>query len=191
MRLCTFDTELLYDLLLQKTLASNSPISVSSSLFFAVAAGSALPVAACLVLLLSSSWFSVVLLRCSSSCLSCLCPLLVRHRSPEVRPCEFCISASSPSFCSVLRTLAGTAQSIFRENPRKIDWKKIMRAAASQRWGYVRIIAGTIIGGIIGFYFMHRMENNYKEKMNERLRNYEAELKRKKQERLDEFDESS
>ncbi|RYR67871.1 hypothetical protein Ahy_A03g014325 [Arachis hypogaea] len=29
------------------------------------------------------------------------------------------------------------------------------------------------------------------EKMNERLRNYEAELKRKKQERLDEFDESS
>ncbi|XP_020974423.1 uncharacterized protein LOC107632955 [Arachis ipaensis] len=94
-------------------------------------------------------------------------------------------------YSSVLRTLAGTAQSISRENPRKIDWKKIMRAAASQRWGYVRIIAGTIIGGIIGFYFMHRMENNYKEKMNERLRNYEAELKRKKQERLDEFDESS
>ncbi|XP_061366488.1 uncharacterized protein LOC133309705 [Gastrolobium bilobum] len=62
---------------------------------------------------------------------------------------------------------------------------------ASQKWGYIRIISGTILGGILGFYVMHRAEINYKEKMNERLRNYEAELKRKKQEKLNEFEESS
>ncbi|MED6107936.1 hypothetical protein PIB30_018777 [Stylosanthes scabra] len=95
-------------------------------------------------------------------------------------------------YSPVLRTFAATAQSIFPEIPtRKINRKKTMRAAASQRWGYVRIISGTIIGGIIGFYYMHHLENNYKEKMNERLRNYEAELKRNKEERMNEFDESS
>ncbi|CAJ1939302.1 unnamed protein product [Sphenostylis stenocarpa] len=62
---------------------------------------------------------------------------------------------------------------------------------ASQKWGYIRIMTGTILGGILGFYVMHRLESNYKERMNESLRNYEAELRRKKDERLNEFDESS
>ncbi|KAI4341490.1 hypothetical protein MLD38_026209 [Melastoma candidum] len=31
----------------------------------------------------------------------------------------------------------------------------------SQRWGYVRIITGTILGGILGFYVMHRVEVSY------------------------------
>ncbi|KAG2409131.1 uncharacterized protein LOC124841264 [Vigna umbellata] len=61
----------------------------------------------------------------------------------------------------------------------------------SQKWGYIRIMAGTILGGILGFYVMHRVESNYKERMNERLRNYEAELRRKKDERLNDLEESS
>ncbi|XP_004494743.1 uncharacterized protein [Cicer arietinum] len=60
----------------------------------------------------------------------------------------------------------------------------------SQRWGYIRIMSGTIFGGILGFYVMHSVETSYKEKMNERLRNYEAELKRKREEKLNEFQES-
>jgi len=95
--------------------------------------------------------------------------------------------------------------------------------APSQRWGYIRIMSGTIIGGILGFYVMHRMEIRYKvqlnnlkplcffmlkilhfwclkcgfvlccrlqEKMNERLRKYEDELKRKmkREETLNEFE---
>ncbi|KAH1075637.1 hypothetical protein J1N35_027965 [Gossypium stocksii] len=32
----------------------------------------------------------------------------------------------------------------------------------SVQWGYVRIITGTIFGGILGFYVMHRVELNYK-----------------------------
>nr|KYP49292.1 hypothetical protein KK1_028929 [Cajanus cajan] len=32
----------------------------------------------------------------------------------------------------------------------------------SQKWGYIRIITGTIVGGILGFYVMHRVETNYK-----------------------------
>ncbi|XP_020233260.1 uncharacterized protein LOC109813479 [Cajanus cajan] len=64
-----------------------------------------------------------------------------------------------------------------------------MMRPGSQKWGYIRIITGTIVGGILGFYVMHRVETNYKEKMNERLRIYEAELKRKKEERLNEFEE--
>ncbi|KAL2321230.1 hypothetical protein Fmac_030199 [Flemingia macrophylla] len=91
-----------------------------------------------------------------------------------------------------------------------------MLRPGSHKWGYIRIITGTILGGILGFYVMHRLETNYKvsipslsplsfllapqllhlplqiyEKMNERLRIYEAELKRKKEERLNEFEESS
>ncbi|XP_058738690.1 uncharacterized protein LOC131610687 [Vicia villosa] len=58
----------------------------------------------------------------------------------------------------------------------------------SQRWGYIRIMSGTIFGGILGFYVMHRVEISYKEKMNERLRNYEAELKRKREVKLNEFE---
>lgn len=90
---------------------------------------------------------------------------------------------------------------------------------ASPRWGYVRIIAGTVIGGIVGFYVMHRVEISYKvkipffgsvnrrfsalfvrllrkiglenlqEKMKERLRKYESEMKRK-QKQLNELDDS-
>ncbi|KAJ0578006.1 hypothetical protein HanPI659440_Chr05g0208891 [Helianthus annuus] len=51
----------------------------------------------------------------------------------------------------------------------------------SVAWGYVRIMAGTIVGGGLGFYVMHRLEISYKEKWDERLRNYEQELNRKKQ----------
>ncbi|OMO91950.1 hypothetical protein CCACVL1_06948 [Corchorus capsularis] len=29
-------------------------------------------------------------------------------------------------------------------------------------WGYVRIITGTIAGGILGFYVLHRVQVNYK-----------------------------
>lgn len=32
----------------------------------------------------------------------------------------------------------------------------------SQKWGYIRIIAGTILGGVLGFYVMHRVEVGYK-----------------------------
>ncbi|KAG4400944.1 hypothetical protein AAZX31_07G156300 [Glycine max] len=38
-----------------------------------------------------------------------------------------------------------------------------MMRTASQKWGYIRIMAGTIFGGILGFYVMHRLETNYKE----------------------------
>ncbi|KAK7251590.1 hypothetical protein RIF29_34918 [Crotalaria pallida] len=63
----------------------------------------------------------------------------------------------------------------------------------SQKWGYIRIISGTIVGGILGFYVMHRLETGYKEKMNERLRIYEAELNKKKQQqqKFKEFEETS
>ncbi|XP_027941007.1 uncharacterized protein LOC114194794 [Vigna unguiculata] len=93
------------------------------------------------------------------------------------------------------------------EPPSDCDWRTIPTATTttnteikseetimrpvSQKWGYIRIMAGTILGGILGFYVMHRVESNYKERMNERLRNYEAELRRKKDERLNEFEESS
>ncbi|XP_075660961.1 uncharacterized protein LOC142630795 [Castanea sativa] len=57
----------------------------------------------------------------------------------------------------------------------------------SRKWAYVRIITGTILGGVLGFYAMHRLEISYKEKMNERLKKYEAELKnRQKMEELEE-----
>ncbi|XP_062112012.1 uncharacterized protein LOC133823345 [Humulus lupulus] len=51
----------------------------------------------------------------------------------------------------------------------------------SQNWGYVRIIAGTIFGGALGFYVMDRVEKSYKEKMNDRLRKYERELKKREE----------
>lgn len=61
-------------------------------------------------------------------------------------------------------------------------------ALNSQRWGYVRIITGTILGGVLGFFVMHRVEVSYKEKMKERLREYEKELKKK--EELKQLEES-
>ncbi|KAL7601431.1 hypothetical protein Lser_V15G21738 [Lactuca serriola] len=51
----------------------------------------------------------------------------------------------------------------------------------SMAWGYIRIMAGTIVGGGAGFYVMHRLEISYKEKWDERLRNYEEQLNKKKQ----------
>ncbi|KAK6925227.1 hypothetical protein RJ641_009553 [Dillenia turbinata] len=45
----------------------------------------------------------------------------------------------------------------------------------SVKWGYIRIITGTIGGGILGFYVMHRVETNYRAKMQERLIQYQNE----------------
>ncbi|GAB2255152.1 hypothetical protein Droror1_Dr00008930 [Drosera rotundifolia] len=50
-----------------------------------------------------------------------------------------------------------------------------MRAVQSQRWAYVRIISGTILGGMLGFYLMHRAELSYKAIWDERLRKYQEE----------------
>uniref|UniRef100_A0A2P2QP27 Uncharacterized protein n=1 Tax=Rhizophora mucronata TaxID=61149 RepID=A0A2P2QP27_RHIMU len=61
-------------------------------------------------------------------------------------------------------------------------------ALNSQKWGYVRIITGTILGGVLGFYVMHRLEVSYKEKMKERLREYEEELRKK--EKLNHLEDS-
>ncbi|KAJ9174076.1 hypothetical protein P3X46_017146 [Hevea brasiliensis] len=61
-------------------------------------------------------------------------------------------------------------------------------ALDSLKWGYIRIITGTILGGILGFYVMHRVEVAYKEKMNERLKQYESELKEK--EKLNQLEDS-
>ncbi|KAJ8752730.1 hypothetical protein K2173_007040 [Erythroxylum novogranatense] len=61
-------------------------------------------------------------------------------------------------------------------------------ALNSQKWGYVRIITGTIFGGVLGFYVMHRVEVSYKEKMKERLRQYERDLKEK--EKLNKLEDS-
>lgn len=35
-------------------------------------------------------------------------------------------------------------------------------ALSSMTWGYARIIAGTLLGGTLGFYVMHRVEVSYK-----------------------------
>lgn len=40
----------------------------------------------------------------------------------------------------------------------------------------MRVMAGTILGGVLGFYVMHRVETSYKARMEERLRRYEAHL---------------
>ncbi|KAM0855704.1 hypothetical protein ACQ4PT_049594 [Festuca glaucescens] len=37
-----------------------------------------------------------------------------------------------------------------------------MALPGSRRWAYVRIMAGTILGGGLGFYVMHRIETSYK-----------------------------
>ncbi|XP_024020243.1 uncharacterized protein LOC21395869 [Morus notabilis] len=63
-----------------------------------------------------------------------------------------------------------------------------MAVLRSQKWGYVRIIVGTILGGILGFYVMDRVDKSYKEKMNEELKRYEAELK--KREKKNQLEES-
>lgn len=37
-----------------------------------------------------------------------------------------------------------------------------MAPPGSRRWAYVRVMAGTILGGVLGFYVMHRIETSYK-----------------------------
>ncbi|XAR63862.1 hypothetical protein NMG60_11023994 [Bertholletia excelsa] len=59
----------------------------------------------------------------------------------------------------------------------------------SPKWGYFRIITGTILGGIVGFYVMHQVELSYKKKWDERLKKYEEELNRKKM-KANELEES-
>ncbi|RLM55799.1 hypothetical protein C2845_PM10G16310 [Panicum miliaceum] len=60
-----------------------------------------------------------------------------------------------------------------------------MAPPGSRRWAYVRVMAGTILGGALGFYVMHRVETSYKAarpispcpaRMEERLRRYEAHM---------------
>ncbi|XP_020593077.1 uncharacterized protein LOC110033443 isoform X2 [Phalaenopsis equestris] len=52
----------------------------------------------------------------------------------------------------------------------------------SQRWAYIRIVTGTILGGVLGFYVMHRVEMGYKERRTEEIRRYQNEMKRRQQE---------
>jgi hypothetical protein len=37
-----------------------------------------------------------------------------------------------------------------------------MAPPGSRRWAYVRVMSGTILGGVLGFYVMHRVETSYK-----------------------------
>ncbi|RWW05181.1 hypothetical protein GW17_00031563 [Ensete ventricosum] len=80
---------------------------------------------------------------------------------------------------------------------------------ASTRWASIRITIGTLLGGVLGFYVMHRVEINYKvpspppsapsslcpkltnahscytqEKMKERLAMCEQEMEIKEQQRV-------
>ncbi|EOA31825.1 hypothetical protein CARUB_v10015049mg [Capsella rubella] len=65
-------------------------------------------------------------------------------------------------------------------------------ALSSLTWGYARIIAGTLLGGTLGFYVMHRIEVSYKMKMEEALKQYEKEmLRRQEEEKLSLVDEDS
>ncbi|PKA58031.1 hypothetical protein AXF42_Ash020793 [Apostasia shenzhenica] len=52
----------------------------------------------------------------------------------------------------------------------------------SRRWAYVRIMTGTILGGVFGFYVMHRVESSYKERRKEELKKYEKEMERRQKE---------
>lgn len=40
----------------------------------------------------------------------------------------------------------------------------------------MRVMSGTILGGVLGFYVMHRVEASYKARMEERLQRYEAHM---------------
>ncbi|XP_020082471.1 uncharacterized protein LOC109706078 [Ananas comosus] len=60
----------------------------------------------------------------------------------------------------------------------------------SYKWAYIRIITGTILGGVLGFYVMHRVEKSYKEKMKERLAKYENELKKREQQQQKQKDQT-
>jgi hypothetical protein len=59
-------------------------------------------------------------------------------------------------------------------------------------WGYARIIAGTLLGGALGFYVMHRIEVSYKMRMEEALNQYEKDMqKRQEEENLIQINEES
>ena len=47
-------------------------------------------------------------------------------------------------------------------NQRKEKKKAEEMALSSMTWAYARIIAGTLLGGTLGFYVMHRVEVSYK-----------------------------
>lgn len=47
------------------------------------------------------------------------------------------------------------------ENP-PVPGKWPEEMVGSQKWAYIRIITGTILGGVLGFYVMHRVEISYK-----------------------------
>ncbi|KAF6143774.1 hypothetical protein GIB67_016695 [Kingdonia uniflora] len=51
----------------------------------------------------------------------------------------------------------------------------------SKRWGYVKIITGTILGGMLGFYVMHRVETSQKEYVKKRLEEYHEEQRMKEE----------
>jgi hypothetical protein len=40
--------------------------------------------------------------------------------------------------------------------------QRAMAPPGSRRWAYVRVMAGTILGGVLGLYVMHRVETSYK-----------------------------
>ncbi|KAL8465955.1 hypothetical protein ACS0TY_035165 [Phlomoides rotata] len=56
------------------------------------------------------------------------------------------------------------------------------RGVMNPRWGYFRIITGTLLGGVLGFYCMHRAELKYKEMWERRLKMYEEEMNARKNE---------
>ncbi|CAL9221355.1 hypothetical protein ISN45_Aa03g019940 [Arabidopsis thaliana x Arabidopsis arenosa] len=65
-------------------------------------------------------------------------------------------------------------------------------ALSSMTWGYARIIAGTLLGGTLGFYVMHRIEVSYKMRMEEALNQYEKDMqKRQEEENLSQINEES
>lgn len=65
---------------------------------------------------------------------------------------------------------------------RKEKKKAEEMALSSMTWAYARIIAGTLLGGTLGFYVMHRVEVSYKMKMEEALRQYEKDMKKRQEE---------
>lgn len=50
---------------------------------------------------------------------------------------------------------------------------------ASRGWAYFRIIAGTLVGGAIGFYVKYRIETRYRQKMMEQVLEYERQQQTK------------
>nr|XP_004301075.2 PREDICTED: uncharacterized protein LOC101311581 [Fragaria vesca subsp. vesca] len=89
-----------------------------------------------------------------------------------------------------VRLRSKSLKSTCRRRLEKIREQNKMVVGRSTTWAYVRIISGTILGGALGFYVMDRLEKSYKEKMNERLRKYQNDLKMK-EEKVNEFAEES